>query len=115
MGRTPEPQRMSALTSTSVRCRSRVGDPGAALKARLNESKGGRYELLETAVNQSLLPADMKERLDAGRQLRNLFSHLTQQTVWTPPMCASSIAASHDVVALLYPAAAASATSISTG
>jgi hypothetical protein len=99
-----------------VRCGSRVGDPGAALKARLNESKGGRYELLETAVNQSLLPADMKERLDAGRQLRNLFSHPTQQTVWTPPMCASSIAAaSHDVVALLYPAAAASATSMSTG
>ena len=45
-------------------------------------------------------PAAMEERL-VGRQLRNAVQHPTQKTVWTPPVCGSSIAVRQDIVAVL--------------
>lgn len=75
-----------------------------ALRLRLGAGRSASYAaLLKTAANEGLLVAELLERLDAGRQLRNRFSHPTSQQVWAPGMAALSLATSHEAVAALYP------------
>jgi hypothetical protein len=73
----------------------------AALRLKLS-SKARFVTLARNALAQGLITQDQYDRLDAGRQLRNLFSHPSQQEVWTYGMAAPSIEASHQIVAELF-------------
>jgi hypothetical protein len=73
----------------------------AALRLKLS-SRARFLNLAHDALEQGLITEDQYERLDAGRQLRNAFSHPSQQAVWTYGMAAPSIEASHQIVADLF-------------
>jgi hypothetical protein len=73
-----------------------------ALKERLGVERKTFEWLINEAVSQSLLPEESKERLHAGRKLRNSLSHPTQQTVYPFGMSEPAVASSHAVVADLY-------------
>lgn len=78
----------------------------AGLRARFDaDHRMDLRRLVRQAEQDGLLPARgwEDERLDAGRKLRNRVIHGKQQIVQTPAMAAPMIAASHEVVAALFP------------
>jgi len=80
----------------------------AALRARLGVGpRVALAALVRQAERQRLTPpAGWKdERLDAGRKLRNSFVHGGQHQFWTPAMAQPVLAAAHEAVAALFPAA----------
>lgn len=54
--------------------------------------------LVDRAHQKGLLTDDLKEKVDAGRQLRNLFSHPKNQPAWPLGMTGGAIKQSHVVV-----------------
>ncbi len=71
----------------------------AALRYRLGTDQSFA-RLIERAVELDIITADDAGRLDAGRQLRNDFSHPSVRHAWTYGTTAPLIEASHAFVAL---------------
>lgn len=76
-------------------------DSEATFAARIRRARELGYIAEETAA-----------QVDAGRELRNEFAHPTTQIVWTLGMAAPVIAASHKLVADLFPEGATTDTSV---
>ena len=75
----------------------------AALRAKL-PSRNSRFKsMLKRAESEALLTPEMASRLDAGRHIRNDFSHPTGQIVWTLVMATGALKTSHEAVACLFP------------
>jgi len=75
----------------------------AALRLRLDGSEKDTFKTLITAAHErGLLDDEAAEVLDAGRRLRNGFSHPERQDAWSYGMAGPSIRTSHEVVALLF-------------
>ena len=74
----------------------------AALRLKLR-SVARVVDLARRAYGESLITDDERERLDAGRKLRNRLVHAESQPVWTPALAAEIISASHHVAARLFP------------
>lgn len=70
------------------------------------DSRKPLASLIDRAHAVGLIDEEAKERLHAGRELRNLFSHPEQQSVWSFGMASSLIAGSHELVSELFPEAA---------
>lgn len=75
----------------------------AALKERLG-GKGNFVKLINQACEAGLLNEGQRERLHAGRELRNGFSHPSHLSVWTLGMTEPILRVSHEVVADVFPA-----------
>jgi hypothetical protein len=73
----------------------------AALRHELKED-GSLARLIQRAAKLEIITSDEAERLDAGRRLRNDFSHPSGGTVWTYGMTAPLIESSHALVAKLF-------------
>lgn len=74
-----------------------------ALRARLQASESVTFNaMLKRAESQKILTPEMADRLDAGRQIRNSFSHPTGQIVWTLGMATGALKTSHEAVAGLF-------------
>jgi len=76
-----------------------------SLKVRLAVARLSFEKLIDRGAAGGLFDIDVQERRHAGRELRNLFSHPEQETVWSYGMTAPLIARSHEVVAHLFPGA----------
>jgi hypothetical protein len=79
----------------------------AGLRARFGaDCKRPLKSLVRQAEEEQLLPATgwEDERLDAGRELRNRLIHTGSQPGMPPAMARPMIAASHELVAALFPA-----------
>jgi hypothetical protein len=74
-----------------------------SLRVRLEQPRERFHRLIDRGASESLYDDATRERLHAGRELRNLFSHPDEQVVWTYGMTAPLIAGSHDIVAALFP------------
>lgn len=75
-----------------------------ALRARLQADERTTFKtMLRQAKSQAILTPDMAVRLDAGRQIRNGFSHPTGQVIWTLGIASSGLKTSHEAVAWLFP------------
>lgn len=74
----------------------------AALKLRL-DSRATFAPLIKRGRELGHISEKTADRVDAGRELRNELSHPTEQIVWTLGMAAPVIAASHQLVADLFP------------
>jgi len=75
-----------------------------ALRTRLQAGEGARFkEMLKRAESERILTPEMADCLDAGRQIRNNFSHPTGQSVWMPSMATSALMTSHAAIAGLFP------------
>ncbi len=61
------------------------------------------FELIERAQTDGLLEEAWIGRLEAARKLRNGFVHTRQTGAWSPGMASGAIAASHELVARLFP------------
>jgi hypothetical protein len=73
-----------------------------ALKQRLEQ--GGNFQaLINAALAQGLISADVADIVHTGRRLRNKFTHEGKQPVWTFGMADQIIGASHKLVSGLYP------------
>ncbi|MET8630637.1 DUF4145 domain-containing protein [Kitasatospora sp. NPDC004669] len=82
-----------------------------ALERALAEHLGVKknfQQLIALAAAGGVISADLADRLDAGRQLRNKLAHgdLTG-TALTPVMAVNMVRAAFDTAALLFPAPAA--------
>ena len=76
----------------------------AALRLKLKGSEHDSLrQLVHDAHERGLLDDAAAEVLDAGRQLRNGFSHPERQEAWTYGMAGQTIRTSHAIVALLFP------------
>ena len=78
----------------------------AALRARFDaDRKVELRNLVKSTQREGLLPATGWEddRLDAARKLRNRVIHGQQHPALTPGMAGPMVAASHEVVASLFP------------
>lgn len=59
-------------------------------------------KLLDQALAKDLIDVQLRERLDAGRSLRNRFSHPGGQEIWPPSQAAEALHTSHKVVHHLF-------------
>ena len=75
----------------------------AALRAKLPGRNSRFKSMLKRAASEALLTPEMASRLDAGRHLRNDFSHPTGQIVWTLVMATGALKTSHEAVACPFP------------
>jgi hypothetical protein len=75
----------------------------AALRAQLPGSGSTFKSMLKRAESEALLTPEMASRLDAGRQIRNGFSHPTGQDVWTLKLATGGLKTSHEAVVCLFP------------
>jgi hypothetical protein len=73
-----------------------------SLKVRLSVERQSFEKLIDRAALEGLFDSETRDRLHAGRQLRNLFSHPEQQAVWSYGMTAPLIGVSHEIVAHLF-------------
>ena len=75
-----------------------------ALRTRLQAGESARYAaMLKRAESEKILTPMMADRLDAGRQIRNGFSHPTGQSVWALGMASGALTTSHEAVGRLFP------------
>ena len=75
----------------------------SSLRVRLAEPRESFQRLIDRGLTDGLYDDAARERLHAGRELRNLFSHPEEQVVWSYGMTAPLIAGSHEIVASLFP------------
>lgn len=76
----------------------------AALRDRLGSGPGPALQaLIERALKERLISEQDADRLDAGRKLRNRFSHPREQAAMPLAMCGEMIRYSHEVASALYP------------
>lgn len=62
------------------------------IRAALDARESAPFKaLVRQARTEGLLTEDLAETVDAGRQLRNMFSHPKSQPTWTVAMTAGSI------------------------
>lgn len=73
----------------------------AGLRSRLSV-KANFATLAQAARAEGVITDDQYQQLDAGRRLRNEFSHPAEQVVWTYGMAAPSIEGAHRIVAELF-------------
>lgn len=75
----------------------------AALRLRLDGKEMDTFKtLVDRAHKRGLLDDSAAEILDAGRELRNGFSHPDRQEVWSYGMAGPTIRTSHEVVTVLF-------------
>ncbi|MEU1284531.1 DUF4145 domain-containing protein [Kitasatospora sp. NPDC005856] len=81
-----------------------------ALAERLGAKKKTLQQLIEQAAATGVITADLADRLDAGRPLRNKFAHgdLTGSAL-TPAMAVGMVRTAFDTAELLFPAPAGAA------
>ena len=72
-----------------------------ALRVHLNSGQQFK-QLIDRAQREGLIDDEAQKRLHAGREIRNLFSHPNQQSVWPFGIASSAIAASHEIVGRLF-------------
>lgn len=73
-----------------------------SLRVRLEQPRERFHRLIDRGASDGLYDDVTRERLHAGRELRNLFSHPDEQVVWSYGMTAPLIAGSHEIVAALF-------------
>lgn len=77
-----------------------------ALRASLAAPRSKTFRgLIREAANRNLIESGLAERVDAGRQIRNLLMHpRVGQPIpaWTPAMSREMLSTAHAVVAQLY-------------
>jgi hypothetical protein len=74
-----------------------------ALRDRLNARRNATFgELVRRAERVGLLTDDEGQRVGAGIELRHIFAHPGQWTVYSPGLSELLLGATHEVMAKLY-------------